>query len=303
MYSETRGRVRRLGVVAGGQPPQHVRFPAGQAVNPGEQVGPLPWSALLDGHGDVLRLGPVVIVDARRAQGQPASTTDVDAGPRGRVVALPQRRGAGQRRCRPPRAPESGPRRAVRAAAGTLSVSAVWARTCQIRVEEQDDRAAGVRGSVDRLGERRGQAAADRGGDGRGQLGQVVDVGRSEAPPALVSPEVQEAPDPELVAEDHRGDVDHTEPGLDLTPYRAAAGITGVGEQGDRAGHVRPPVHGGLVLRADQRRQLRQTGTSANGAQPTPVSGSVSVHTYQVNGTARRISASRSSLSARGSSA
>ncbi len=44
-------------------------------------------------------------------------------------------------------------------------------------------------------------------------------------------------------------------------------------------------------------------GTSANGAQPTPVSGSVSVHTYQVNGTARRISASRSSLSARGSSA
>ncbi len=44
-------------------------------------------------------------------------------------------------------------------------------------------------------------------------------------------------------------------------------------------------------------------GTSANGAQPTPVWGSVNSHAYQVNGTTRRSSSSSARRSVRASSA
>lgn len=55
-------------VVAGGEPSEHVGFPAGEAVGSGEQVGTVQRAAVLDGDGDVLGLGRVMIFEARGTQ-------------------------------------------------------------------------------------------------------------------------------------------------------------------------------------------------------------------------------------------
>jgi len=87
-----------------------------------------------------------------------------------------------------------------------------------------------LRADIGRGSECQCQAAADRGGNGPGDLRQVVNLSPPEGAGTIISPQVKETPDPVLVAEDERSHIDHSEPGLHLTPHQAVPQIPHVTE-------------------------------------------------------------------------
>ena len=250
-----------------------------EAAGAAEQGQPFRGRRLVDRHGDVALGRRGALVQAGRPEGQPQPVGQVHPGHRRDGCRRPPPgRGAGRRRCRRrrgradavvPRHEEPQPVLGPRRLAHDLEVG----RQQSTEGPGGSCPRSGAAAKVARLAapQRRRHRRHERSAAGR------VGRRRTSRPPMRHSSRKAQQPWRSR----------KTTEATSLTPCRAQqlapqqapgqVAVRGLGQQRHRrVGQVGPPVHRGEVAQPDQPGQLGQRGTSASGAEPTVVSGSVS---------------------------